>query len=612
MAGKRHQIGGARTSFLAAGIALSALFASTHHLHAQDSALRDIRQVPSAPRDRLTKGSADRESAEAVRQRDRAPLGQSRSIFTEKSEALTPAERELLRELYQEGETVDRLDGEEFSSPEPEAPQAESVDIFAGPEEDDDPLDPYGSDALDPYGTGSPVEPIGATTPQRRAGEEDASLAETLDTGDGVNPSFRSSSEPAGRIGDERENAIAGNPPLTAGVAGETLGADSLLNANSRVRALESIVRPRLQDRPFAPVGLRAGTLTLYPELYQGAGASTNLDKRADGESGAFSQTDLKVRALTDWSRHEGELNARLSYRREFGGTGDPNDPEAALDGRLRLDLGDLTTGTLRGAIAYRRDDDVELGTGLGSEKPEILSSSIGAELSREIARMTLTGGVTLAREHYLSTLPGARDQSYTTATATARAGYRLSPAIQPFVETSLGRRILDEQGLIDADATIPSLRAGLELDLAEKVRGEVAAGYAWSIPEEGETTGAPTIDANLTWSPRRGTDLVFAARTRFEPEEIGGSTATYEASIALLHSLNARLDLEATLTAELERTEGAVKDPLGLAAEVGFTYWLNRTLALSGSYEYEKSFEAIPGQDWAANTVTIGLRIQR
>ncbi|MEN3792884.1 outer membrane beta-barrel protein [Fulvimarina sp. MAC3] len=606
MAGKRHQNGRAWTSFFAAGVAMTGLLVHPSSIHAQDSSLLELRQASSNASERR-----GREDAAMTRERDRAPLGQSRSPFTRDSEALTPSERELLRELYQEGETVDRLDSEEYGRPEPEEPETKTktFDIFAGPGD--------AADTLDPYQTQSPVAPVEAIAPGGLDEDDDTPLAvEDYET-EAAYPSLRSAAEPVGRVDEDRvdedrANDEFGNPPLAAGVAGETLSTNSLLNSNSRARTVESIIRPALQDKPFAPVGLRAGTLTIYPELYQGAGVTTNIDRRAGGESGAFSQTDLKVRALTNWSRHEGELNGRLAYRRDFGGFGDPNNPEAALDGRLRLDLGALTSATMRGAIAYRRDDDIDLGSALGSVRPEILSGSIGAELSHEIARTTLTGGVTLAREHYLSTIAGTRDQSYTTATATARAAFGVSPAIKPFIETSLGRRILDEQGEIDADATIPSLRAGLQLDLAEKIRGEVAAGYAWSIPEQGATSSAPTIDANLTWSPRRGTDLVFAARTVFEPEDVGGSTANYEASIALIHSLNARLDLEGTLTAALERNDTAARDPLSLAAEVGFTYWLNRTLALSGSYDYEKSFEAVPSQDWSANTVTVGLRIQR
>ncbi|MER0238733.1 outer membrane beta-barrel protein [Fulvimarina sp. MAC8] len=565
--------------------------------------MRDLRQVPSAPRDRF-----EREGVNETSDRDREPLGQRSSLFMKNNEALTTSERELLRELYQEGATVDRLDDEEYGRPEPEEakePESQDFDIFAGREESSDTLDPYEADA--------PAAPAGAVAPEKRRDEDDESslTTEEDETSDAFSP-LRSAVEPARPVSEEQDDPELGNQPLAAGVAGETLSSNSLLGENNRARAIERILRPKLDDKPFAPVGLRAGTLTIYPELYQGVGVTTNIDEKAGGGSGAFSETELRIRAETDWSRHEGELNGRLTYRRDFGGEEDPNNPEAALDGRLRLEFGALTNGTLRGAIAYRRDDEVDLGADLASGTPEILSGSIGAELSHEIARTTLTGGVTVAREHYITTVPGIPDPSYTTATATARAAYGLSPAIQPFVETSVGRRMFDEKGLINADATIPALRTGLQLDLAEKVRGEVAAGYAWSMPEEGETTSAPTVDATLTWSPRRGTDLVLEARTIFEPKDSGTSTANYEASLGLLHALNAQLDLNATLTAELETSEGPQKDPLGLAAEVGFTYWLNRTLALSGGYEYEKRFEPDPSEDWAANTVTIGLRLQR
>ncbi|EAU43343.1 hypothetical protein FP2506_10876 [Fulvimarina pelagi HTCC2506] len=565
----------------------------------QETSLGEIRGAYTSSHSRL-----GTERPNDAADRDRMALGQRRQILFERDEALSIEEGELLRELYQDERSIDRLDDDEYGQDEPVPAQTDDFDVFAGPEGSPNTVDPFGNDLVS--------KPISAVPPDQGERLVDEPFGPQYnETADGVLRS-RTASDPAGPVRETRQDFMLGNPPLAAGIAGETLSSDTLLDDNSRARALERIVRPVREEAPYAPVGVRAGTLTIYPELYQAAGATTNIDEKAGGKAGAFSETEIGLRAVTDWTRHAGELNGRLRYRRDFGGEDDPNDPEASLDGRMELDFGALTSATLRGAIAYRRDDEIDLGTGLAEGTPEILSGSLGAEVRREIGRAALTGGVTVAREHYLSTVPGTPDLSYTTATATARAGYELSPAIKPFAEASIGRRFYDETNVSDADATIPAVRAGLELDLTEKVQGEIALGYAWSMPEEGETTSSPTIDANITWSPRRGTDLVFAARTQFDPEAAGVSSADYEASIGLLHALSAKVDLNGTLRAELETTEGSQNDPLGLAAEVGFTYWLNRTLALSGSYEYERRFEADPADDWDANTVIVGLRLQR
>ncbi|MDY8108439.1 outer membrane beta-barrel protein [Fulvimarina sp. 2208YS6-2-32] len=557
------------------------------------------------------------EETDALPDRDRRPLGESPSIFLKTTDQMTTAERELMRELYREGSSVDRLDDDEFGRDGPDdtedAAQARSFDIFAGPEETPGPPAAAGINRR-----------AAAARPESRAGESANASASAVDGSDaGLQSPFSTQSpdmpdgsavrtNPADRkIGVAASDAGFANAPLSAGVAGEVLSSDSLLRSNDPARAIERIARPPSADDPFAAVGLRAGSVTIYPELYQGAGASSNIDERAGGEGGAFSRTELNVKAVTDWSRHGAELNGRLTYRRNFGGD-DRTEPEAALDGRLQLDLGALTTATLRGAMTYRRDDEVSLGPELAGSEPEILAGSVSAQVAREFGRSTVTGGLTLAREHYLSRPAGLPDLGYSTATANLRAAYGLSPAFAPFVEASIGRRFFDEPLGGGDHATIPSLRAGLAIDLAEKLRGEVALGYAMSMPDEGEASSAPTLDANLVWSLQRGTDLVLETRTTFDPDGAGGSSATYNGSLGFLHTLNNRLDLNGALRAELETDDALARDPLALAAEIGFTYWLNRSLSFTGLYEYETSFETDPADDWSANTVSLGVRLRR
>ncbi|RFC65000.1 hypothetical protein DYI37_03800 [Fulvimarina endophytica] len=488
---------------------------------------------------------------------------------------------------------------------------ATGFDIFAGPSSQPAPNRAPTASASDP------ASPEQAGEAEPRTVEASQSLPggrDPLATG-AVAPLPGDAAGPAARQ-NPRAQTFA-NAPLLPGISGEALPVDSLLRTVSPAQAIERIVRPAEAD-PFAPVGLRAGSVLIYPELTQRLGLSSNLEREAGGKGGAFSETSLEMRALTDWARHGAELNARLTYRRNFAGR-EKDDPEAAVDGRIDLDLGALTSATLRGALSYRRENELDPVVDVGgATRPEILTSSLGGEISHEFGLGTLTGGATLAREHYLSNAPGIPDLSYTTATANLRAGYDLSPALSPFVEGSLGKRIFDDENRIGGDATISSIRTGLAVDIAQKLRGEVGLGYAWNAPESGETSSAPTIDANLTWSPRRGTDIVLAARTAFSPEAGGGSSIDYETSIALLHAVNNHLDLNGSVRAIVETADDlpAVSfqgsDPFGLAAEAGFTYWINRSLSLVGLYEYERRYEALDENDWSANTVSLGVRMRR
>ena len=410
------------------------------------------------------------------------------------------------------------------------------------------------------------------------------------------------------------------NPPLSPGIAGETLGADSLLRSNQRVQALGQLLR-RSQDDPFAPVGIRVGKFILYPELIQTLGASNNIDDTANGESGVFSETTLSSRLLSDWSSNQAEFNTSLTYRRNFAGE-KPDNPSATADGRFQLDIDRLTTATLRGAVDYRREDPGDVNDDFegASTRPEVLNLSGSGAVTRQFGRLTVTGTGAISRQSYTELPVGALDQNLTTLTASLRTGYDLSPALAPFVEASLGRRIYDVNDTggdasIERNSLVPSARLGVALNLAEKLVGEVAVGYAVNRPDDDslDSSGAPTIDANLVWSPRRGTDVTLAARSTFSPQSDGRSTTVdYETSLGIRHILTARTDLTASVTGLYSDSDQVSNDEFLLTGDLGFNYWLTRYAALTGLYTHRQNFSQQTGQDYASDTVQLGLRLQR
>lgn len=378
---------------------------------------------------------------------------------------------------------------------------------------------------------------------------------------------------------------------------------------------------PLAADDAFAPVGLRAGSFVLYSTLDQSLGVSSNLSRAPNGASGAFSETQLSARLLSDWSLHQAELNALASYRRNFEGDVE-SEPLLSLDGRLRLDVDRLTTATFTGAVQYRQEDPSEVSPlQITSDRPDILTYSAGAKLERAFGRTKLGLDATSLRET-TSKDDGAGferlDENYTTTTAGLHAGYELSPALQPFVAASIGKRVFDQEidpiGR-DRDSLIEALRGGLAFDLGEKFLGEIGAGYAWNVPDDDalETTGSPTVDARIAWSPQRGTDVVFSAATTFDPDTTLSSTSTlYEGAIAVRHRVTARTDLTGTLTASYRDADIQLERETSYAAEAGFVHWLNRTLAFTGLVRHERLDSEAPGSDYDATSAKLGLRLQR
>ena len=488
----------------------------------------------------------------------------------------------------------------------PPAPRP-SFDLFSGPQ----------NTATAPLTTSGPLRPSIAAG---AAGAPTGPRAGERANGAGARAGAAAPLGVRQAIAGDVTTLLPRNPPLSPGIAGETLGADSLLRSNQRVQAVGQLIR-RGEDDPFAPVGIRAGSFILYPELIQTLGASNNLEEDPNGSAGVFSETTVSARLLSDWSLNEAEFNSSLTYRRNFAGDID-EEPAATADGRFRLDVDRLTTATFRGAVDYRREDPGDVADALrGSQtRPEVVNLSGSAAVAREFGRVTVTGTGAVARLAYSKLPDGALDQNVTTLTASLRTGYELSPALTPFVEASLGRRLYDVEETGGADSVernslIPSGRLGIALDLAEKLAGEVAVGYAVNKPDEDsvDVSGAPTLDANLVWSPRRDTDVTVTARSTFSPESSGRSTTVdYEGSLGLRHILTARTDLTATLTALYSDSDLARNDELLLTGEAGFTYWLNRYAAVTGLYSHRENFSQQSGEDYSADTIQFGIRLQR
>ena len=396
-------------------------------------------------------------------------------------------------------------------------------------------------------------------------------------------------------------------------------------SAEERINRAVTGLRPSFpvaETDPFAPDGIRVGRFLLFPVLEQDVGVSDNLNSDTEETSGVFSQTSLSARLVSDWSRHQAEIAASAIYRRNFGGPIE-EDPRLGVDARLRLDIDRDFTGILSAALSFAREDPILANPLLPpSDRPDVLAYSLGAELQRGVGPASFSVSGDVVREERqldgeFADLSGADD--FTTASLGLRAGYEISPALQPFVAASVGRRIFDEDALIggtDRDSTISGLRGGLAFDFGEKISGEAAIGYAWNTPVEGAlpTTGAPTLDMSINWSPRRGTDVLLSAATFFDPDASSLSTsAVYETALALRHRATARTDLTARLSAALRDREGpGASDDTTYAAEAGLTYWLNRGVALTTLARHERLESEISESEYSANSVRVGVRFQR
>ena len=251
------------------------------------------------------------------------------------------------------------------------------------------------------------------------------------------------------------------------------------------------------------------------------------------------------------------------------------------------------------------------------------LTGSLG--LSRDLGRLRLSARANAARsifgdaEDATGAIISQQDRNNTYAGVTLRAGYEISPALHPFIEGEIGRRVFDnatDSFGLEREATRMAIRAGVETDFGEKLRGDIAVGYLREDIADAalEDIAGLSVAGTLNWSPMRGTNVALTASTNVE----GSSTATssgsllHGLSLALTHRARDNLDLNASLGASLRDYTGPKPNEITLSAGAGFTYWFNRYMGLNGRAAHETVLSSDTTRESKTNSVYLGLTLRR
>lgn len=391
-----------------------------------------------------------------------------------------------------------------------------------------------------------------------------------------------------------------------------------------RTGALEAIDKAE-EENPFAPVGMRLGTFLLKPSLETGLTWTSNANYSAARSPALLSETTLRLNAVSDWSRHSATVDAYGTFRKSV--SGEPIDEKkAGIDAKLRLDLADDYTALA--ALGYALGPEsasspvVIVGT-VGRPLRQTLRGSAGIEKDLGKFRFALTasaerdvyGDAELSAGGTLS----QKDRNTTLATVALRGGYEISPALTPFVEIAVGRRAYDEK--VDSSGYERSTkrmaaRAGVEVDLGEKLSGEIAAGWLEERFDDDrlKPISGATLDASLAWSPLRGTIVNLTGSTTVDGATAAGESGSilYSGGVAVQRELRANLTGNLAFGAAYRDYVGVDGHDMTLSAEVGLTWWFNRYAGITGRARHETQTSTIAGRGYSVDSVFLGLKLQR
>jgi hypothetical protein len=383
--------------------------------------------------------------------------------------------------------------------------------------------------------------------------------------------------------------------------------------------------RKRPETDPYAAPGISVGAFTVRPTLETGIRWTSNSDSSATGSAAVLSETNVRLRAESDWSQHRLNLEATGTWLKSISGT-ETDDPQAGLATDFEIDVseGTLLTGGLGWVHSVEAASAPATVTGaLSRPTLDQLTASLGA--SHDLGLIGIRARINAERSSYgdATDSTGATvsqdDRNNTYAGLTLRASYEISPALSPFLEGEVGRRIYDNEtdsfGLERA-ATRLAVRTGVESDFSEKLRGDLAIGYLVENIDDPalEDISGLSLAGTMNWSPMRGTNLALTASTTVE----GSSTSTSAGS--LLHGLNLimtkrvreNLDLSANAGVRLRDYAGPNPNEFTFSAGAGFTYWFNRYIGLNSRVAHETVTSSDPARESQTNSVFVGMTFRR
>ncbi|MCA1406025.1 outer membrane beta-barrel protein [Ensifer sp. IC3342] len=417
------------------------------------------------------------------------------------------------------------------------------------------------------------------------------------------------------------------DPQTTGAVAASDLppALDEDFNRLNRREETIDGLRTRIDPHEGQAPGIRIGTFVLKPALSE----TINHERQQNGsssESRSFLETGLKGSLTSDWSRHQLSVTGEGVLQNNISGKGE-EEPRAEVDAELRLDLSDETTARLRAGYSFEHEDPDDPNAVPNAEDQSAVNIyRLGAAVERDFGLIRGSVGMDFERRTYgdvelnNGTTISEEDRNRNLGVLTGRIGYELSPALIPFLEASVGKSNYDlRQDAFGFERSYQSYagRAGLEVDLGEKLNGELALGYGtyrFDDDRLGDLRGL-SADGHVNWSPQRGTDVLFGLATYLDPSTIPGEAGSIDYELTSIVTRQLRSTLLARLSNSLTLSDfpsdAASSDEATWRTGAGLTWDMTRYLALTGDVSYERT-NRDRGESSDTARIGVGLTLRR
>jgi hypothetical protein len=380
-----------------------------------------------------------------------------------------------------------------------------------------------------------------------------------------------------------------------------------------------------VEDDPFAPTGIRAGSFVLHSAVDAGGGYDSNPSRFSGGHGSWFYRVAPEFEARSNWSRHELAVALRGSY---IGYESVPSANQPTVDTRLtgRLDFSRNTWMDVEGRylVATNNPNSPDLPAGL-SRLPlyQTLGTTVG--LHQRLNRLEFTVKGTFDRITYEDShlTNGAtdsnRDRNYDQYGAVGRVAYELTPGLKPFAEAAFDQRVhdlsVDRFGLRRNSEGLTG-RAGTTFEFSRKLTGEISVGYltrTYKDPTLPDLNGL-IFDGSIVWSASGLTTVKLTGTSTADESTLPGVSGVLrrDAALQIDHAFRRWLLGSAKLGYGVDLYRGSTRDDQRYLASLGLTYKFNRDLQMKAEVRREWLRSNNPGSSYDANIAMLSVRVAR
>ena len=389
--------------------------------------------------------------------------------------------------------------------------------------------------------------------------------------------------------------------------------------------------KPTLPDLdPFAPVGVRVGTLRLLPFVETSTGYESNPNQVTTGvKPSSVLRVDGGLDIASDLNNNSISGSLRGGYS-DFPSNTNANRPDfsGVVDGRLDVTRNDQINAEARLTVATQTPGSPLLAVPTSvyiTGRPTIIADGATLGATHTFSRLALSLRGTVDRVQYGDatqsdgSIVRYSQDNYNDYGVVGRASYELTPAIIPFVEVGYDTRVRDNAVDLSGyyrDSVGVVARAGSSFEFTRLLTGTASAGYAdrdYVDPRLPNLRG-PTADGSLVYKATPLTTITATAVTTLAETTLAGASGAISRNLSLQidHVFFRHFVLSGIATYQPNEYEGVSVHEAFTQFTLKGTYNFSREISLIGSASRQSLSSSLAGSSFKDEIFLLGVRLQR